>query len=156
MAAWACTTATRNPPCEFTRDDLASTTTLARIDRRQFLDKALSYGVDHGIIGRDKLHAIEEQGAKGLVQIASYFGTAHLRADLELALKRMTYLASLYLESFSGGDLDKAARSLRDNTFLSHSRGGSDMLKALFAKTDSGYDSGDTDKDLRDFLDQYA
>jgi hypothetical protein len=129
---------------------------LARIDNRPYLDRALAYGMDNGLISREKLRAIEEQGAKGIVQIAGYFGTAHLRADLELAMRRMTYLASLYLEAHTEGDLDKAARSLRDNTFLSHSRGGSDMLKQLHAQMDAGFDSGDVDKDVRDFLDQFT
>ena len=128
---------------------------LARIDQRPFLDRALSFGVDNGIIDRDRLRAIEEQGAKGIVQIASYFGTAHLRSDLELAMNRMVYLASLYLESISQGDLDRAARSLRDNTFLSHSRGGSDMLKALHALAASDF-GGDSEHDVKDFLDQYT
>ncbi|MEO6293474.1 MAG: hypothetical protein ABIO88_12740, partial [Burkholderiaceae bacterium] len=40
-------------------------------------------------------------------------------------------LVSLYLEQSTGGDLRQAAESLRDNSFLSRSKGGSDMLKAL-------------------------
>ena len=75
--------------------------------------------------------------SKGIVQIANFFGTAHLRPELELALHRMVNLISLYLEDLSGGDVQIAAASLRDKTFLSHSKGGSDMLKRLHAMPDS-------------------
>jgi hypothetical protein len=40
---------------------------------------------------------------------------------------------SLFLEHSTGGDLRLAAESLRDNSFLSRSKGGSDMLKRLIA-----------------------
>lgn len=68
-----------------------------------------------------------------MVQIARYFGSEFLRPELEKAKDRMLNLISLYLEHSSGGDLHKAAESLRDNSFLSRSKGGSDMLKALIA-----------------------
>jgi hypothetical protein len=45
----------------------------------------------------------------------------------------MVNLVSLYLESSCDGDLHLAAESLRDFSFLSRSKGGSDMLKALIA-----------------------
>jgi len=67
------------------------------------------------------------------VQIARYFGTEFLRPELEKARDRMVNLVSLFLEDSSGGDLRKAAESLRDHSFLSRSKGGSDMLKALIA-----------------------
>ena len=90
------------------------------------------------------MQAIQTDFAKGIVQIANYFGTAYLRPDLELALRRMVYLMSLYLEDVSGGDLAMAAASLRDNTLLSHSKGGSDMLKRLQAMPDSSVMVGGT------------
>ena len=68
-----------------------------------------------------------------MVQIARYFGTEFLRPELERARDRMVNLVSLYLESSCDGDLHSAAESLRDNSFLSRSKGGSDMLKALIA-----------------------
>ena len=93
------------------------------------------------------------EGAKGIVQIADYFGTAHLRTDLDEALKRMVYLASLYLEHLSDGSLPRAARSLQEHSFLSHSRGGSQMLKALFAMpTDSTIPEPSEPDDVREFL----
>ncbi len=108
-------------------------TSLATVDRRPFFDKALRYGIDRDIISPLRLHGIEEEFAKGIVQIASYFGSAHLRPELELALRRMVQLISLYLEDASGGDLPTAAASLRDKTLLSHSKGGSEMVKRLHA-----------------------
>jgi len=112
-------------------------TGLTAFDGRPFFDKALHHGVEQGIISPERLHAIQVDFAKGIVQIANYFGTAYLRPDLELALRRMVYLMSLYLEEVSGGELQIAAASLRDNTLLSHSKGGSDMLKRLHAMPDS-------------------
>jgi len=112
-------------------------TGLATFDGRPFFDKALHHGVKQGIISPDRVRVIQADFAKGMVQIANYFGTAYLRPELELALRRMVYLMSLYLEDVSGGELSKAAASLRDNTLLSHSKGGSDMLKRLQAMPDS-------------------
>lgn len=112
-------------------------TALTAFDNRPFFDKALHYGVRHGIITSERLQSIQTDFSKGIVQIANFFGTAHLRPELELALHRMVNLISLYLEDMSGGDLQIAAASLRDKTFLSHSKAGSDMLKRLHAMPDS-------------------
>jgi hypothetical protein len=106
---------------------------LATYDDRPYFARALDFGLKNGIIDSEKLDAMRTDGAKGIVQIANFFGTAHLRTDLDDALKRMVTLASLYLEHISDGSLTRAARSLQEHTFLSHSRGGSEMLKALFA-----------------------
>jgi len=102
-------------------------------DARPFFEKALVYGVQHGIIDQAKLDAICQDAPKGMVQIARYFGTEFLRPELEKSRDRMVNLVSLYLEKTSDGDLRLAAESLRDNSFLSRSKGGSDMLKALIA-----------------------
>ena len=112
-------------------------TALTTFDNRPFFDKALRHGVQQGIITPERLHSLQTEFSKGIVQIANYFGTAHLRPELELALKRMVNLVSLYLEDMSGGDLRIAATSLRDKSFLSHSKAGSDMLKRLHAMPDS-------------------
>lgn len=114
-----------------------ASTALASFDSRPFFDKALHYGTRQGIISPERLQSIQEDFSKGIVQIANFFGTAHLRPELELALHRMVNLISLYLEDRSGGDLQLAANSLRDNTFLSHSKGGSEMIKRLHAMPDS-------------------
>lgn len=106
---------------------------VAVVDDRPFFEKALRYGLEHGLLSREQLNKMEADGPKGIVQIADHFGTAYLRTDLETATVRMTNLISLYLEDCSNGDLRAAAVSLRDNSLLSHSRGGSDMLKRLQA-----------------------
>ena len=102
-------------------------------DARPFFEKALQFGVQNGIIGREKLDAICADAPKGMVQIARYFGNEFLRPDIEKARERIVNLVSLYLQSSCGGDLRQAAESLRDHSFLSRSKGGSDLLKALLA-----------------------
>ena len=106
---------------------------IALHDGRPFFEKTLAYGIAHGVLGPDRLDAINADAPKGMVQIARYFGTEFLRPELERARERMVNLVSLYLESSCNGDLQQAAESLRDNSFLSRSKGGSDMLKALIA-----------------------
>jgi hypothetical protein len=106
---------------------------VAVVDDRPFFEKAVRFGLEHGILGLEHIARIEADGPKGIVQIADHFGTAYLRTDLESAVARMANLISLYLEDFSNGDLRAAAMSLRDNSLLSHSRGGSEMLKRLHA-----------------------
>ena len=102
-------------------------------DARPFFEKALTFGVQHGIIDASKLEAIRADAPKGMVQIARYFGTEFLRPELELARDRIINLVSLHLEHSSAGDLRRAAEALRDHSFLSRSKAGSDMLKALIA-----------------------
>nr|WP_296015438.1 hypothetical protein [uncultured Acidovorax sp.] len=106
-------------------------------DARPFFEKALAYGVQQGLISADKLAAINTDAPKGMVQIARYFGTEFLRPELEKARDRMVNLISLYLLESTGGDLHQAAVSLRDHSFLSRSKGGSDMLKRLIAMPES-------------------
>lgn len=106
---------------------------LALFDDRSFFEKALVYGVQAGIIGRQQIASIRNDAPKGLVQIAEFFGTQYLRQNIEDARLRIVNLVSLFLDDRCGGDLDKAARSLRDHSFLSHSRGGSQLLKDLWA-----------------------
>ena len=112
---------------------MPSLSSVSLYDARPFFEKALQYGVQHGIIDSQKLDAICTDAPKGMVQIARYFGNEFLRPELEKARDRMVNLVSLYLESTTGGDLRQAAESLRDHSFLSRSKGGSDMLKALIA-----------------------
>ncbi len=107
--------------------------TVSLFDARPFFEKSLVYGVQHGIIPPEKIEAMNADAPKGMVQIARYFGSEFLRPELEKAKDRMVNLVSLYLEHSSGGDLQLAAESLRDYSFLSRSKGGSDMLKALIA-----------------------
>ena len=111
----------------------ASAQGLAHFDARPFFEKALQYGVHHGILTPQKLESIANDAPKGMVQIARYFGTEYLRPELEQAKNRIVNLVSLHLEHSCTGDLRLAAELLRDNTFLSRSKAGSDMLKALIA-----------------------
>ena len=116
---------------------VAAANALQLHDARPFFEKALVYGVQHGILDADKLAAIETDAPKGMVQIARYFGSEFLRPELEKARDRMVNLISLYLLETTGGDVAKAAVSLRDHSFLSRSKGGSDMLKRLIAMPES-------------------
>jgi hypothetical protein len=102
-------------------------------DARPFFEKALRHGVQHNIVDSQKIDAIQTDAPKGMVQIARYFGTEFLRPELEKAKDRIVNLVSLYLEHTHGGDLQAAATDLRDHSFLSRSKGGSDMLKAMIA-----------------------
>ncbi len=102
-------------------------------DARPFFEKALQHGLQHGLIGADKLAAMRAEAPKGMVQIARYFGSEYLRPELENARDRLLNLVSLHLEHASGGDLRKAAKLLRDHSLLSRSKAGSDWLKALIA-----------------------
>ena len=106
-------------------------------DARPFFEKALAHGVQRAIIDQARLAAINADAPKGMVQIARYFGSEFLRPELEKARDRMVNLISLYLLETTGGDLDQAAISLRDHSFLSRSKGGSDMLKRLIALPES-------------------
>ncbi len=106
-------------------------TQLSTLDRRPYFEKALQYGLAQGILTSERFEIILADGAKGIVQIANFFGTAYLRQELETARDRLVTLLSLYLEAVSGGDLHAAAVSLREKSHRSHTKGGSDMLRAL-------------------------
>lgn len=112
---------------------MAAGSSVSLYDARPFFEKALQYGVRHGILDQSKLDEMCRDAPKGMVQIASYFGSEFLRPELERARERMVNLISLYLEESTGGDVRKAAESLRDHSLLSRSKGGSDMLKRLIA-----------------------
>ena len=113
--------------------------TVSLFDARPFFEKARVYGVQHGIIDQGKLDSICTDAPKGMVQIARYFGSEYLRPELEKARDRIINLVSLSLEDMSGGDLRQAAELLRDNSFMSRSKAGSDMLKALIAMPQSSH-----------------
>jgi len=108
-------------------------------DARPFFEKALQHGIRSGVISQARLDAMCVEAPKGMVQIASYFGSEFLRPELEKARERMVNLISLFLEESCGGDLHKAAEALRDNSLLSRSKGGSDMLKKLIAMPQSSH-----------------
>lgn len=110
-----------------------SSTTLAIVNEEPFFERALRFGLTHQVISQQRLQNMLKEGATGIVQIANYFGTAHLRTDLENAKIRIVNLVSLYLEHIAEGDLQVAAISLRDKSLLANSKSGSDMLRRLFA-----------------------
>ena len=112
---------------------------IALYDARPFFERALAYGLQHGLIDTAKLDAIQTDAPKGMVQIARYFGSEFLRPELEKARERIVNLVSLNLEHSSGGDLHAAATLLRDHSFLSRSKAASDMLKALIAMPQSSH-----------------
>ena len=121
------------------------------VDRRPFFEKALTHGVRARIIDHAHCEAIIKDGAKGAVQVAEHFGTSHLQADLENARRRIVSLVSLYLEESSGGDLDRAAQSLQDNSFLFHSRSGNDLVKQLHALPETTISGDVKSQSLMDF-----
>jgi len=104
---------------------------VALFDDRPFFEKAIAYGVQHGVLDQAKLNAIQTDAPKGMVQIARYFGSEFLRPELEKAKDRIVNMVSLTLQIQSGGDLRKAAEHLREHSFMSRSKAASDMLKAL-------------------------
>lgn len=132
---------------------LEATAAVSLYDARPFFEKALVYGVQNNIIDTAKLEAIAADAPKGMVQIARYFGNENLRPELEKAKDRMVNLVSIYLQSSCSGELRQAAQQLQDHSFLSRSKGGSDMLKALIGMPTSthfgmGEHAGFTDKDI--------
>ena len=109
----------------------AASLAVSHFDARPFFEKALSYGHQHGLIDAARLEAMAQEAPKGMVQIARYFGSEFLRPELEKARERLVNMISLHLEDSTHGDVHAAAALLRDNTLLSRSKAGSDMLKAL-------------------------
>lgn len=108
-----------------------SATHVAMFDGRAFFEKALVFGVQHGILDQARLDTIANDAPKGMVQIARYFGSEFLRPEIEKAKDRIVNLVSLNLELLSGGDLAQAAQALREHSFMSRSKAAADMLKAL-------------------------
>ncbi len=109
----------------------AASLAVSHFDARPFFEKALSYGRQHGLLDAARFEAMAQEAPKGMVQIARYFGSEFLRPELEKARERLVNMISLHLEDSTHGDVHAAAALLRDNTLLSRSKAGSDMLKAL-------------------------
>ncbi|WP_395011871.1 hypothetical protein [Undibacterium sp.] len=129
---------------------------VALYDDRPFFETALRHGVRFAIIARAKIEAIEAEAPKGLVQIADAFGSKYLRPEIEVARKRIVNLASLYLLETSQGDLDIAAKLIRDNTFLSLSRGGSGLLKSLHALPEYALLGREPKSSIEEFLEVWS
>ncbi|MFZ6747669.1 hypothetical protein [Undibacterium sp. Ren11W] len=129
---------------------------VAVLDSRPFFESALLHGLRHAIIDNEKIDAIKAEAPKGMVQIAAAFGSKYLRPEIEAARKRIVNLASLYLLETSNGDLDIAAKIIRDNTFLSLSRGGSGLLKTLFAMPEIAMFGREEKGSVEDFLEFWS
>ena len=129
---------------------------IALIDDRPFFETVLRYGVKQGIIDSAKLAAINLEAPKGMVQIADAFGSKYLRPEIEAARKRIVNLASLFLLQTSQGDLEAAAKFVRDNTFLTLSRGGSGLIKAMFAMPEYALLGREEKGRVEDFLEFWS
>ncbi len=116
---------------------MPSSAAVAVFDERPFFEQALVYGVQHGVLDQARLGTLCADAPKGIVQIARYFGSEFLRPDLEQARIILVHLVSLCLQDRCHGDLLSAALSLRDHSFLSHSKSGADLLKALIVMPQS-------------------
>ncbi len=113
---------------------------LSAYENGPYLEKALRYAAQHQVLNQEGLAAIINDAATGSVQIAEYFGnSSHLRQHLEDAKNKMVSLVSLYLEHTCDSDLFQAAQLLKDKPFRTLSRGGSQMLKALYALPEDNY-----------------
>lgn len=126
---------------------------VASYDNAPFFAKALRHAVQQGLVNQARLDEIINEAATGSLQIAEYFGESiHLRKNLETAMRRMVSLVSLYLEDTTDGELGKAALLLNEKPFRALSRGGSQMLKALYSMPeDDHFGSPRLDSD-REFL----
>ncbi len=103
-------------------------------DNAPFFDRVLKHAVQNKLIDQAKIDEMINDAATGTIQIAEYFGvTTHLRENLQQASVWMASLVSLHLENASNGDLQLAAQMIKEKSFRTLSRGGSQMLKVLHA-----------------------
>ena len=64
---------------------MSSDTVLATVDTRPYFERVLRHALKEGLVDAARLDAIRREGAKGIVQLATYFGTPNLRPSLEAA-----------------------------------------------------------------------
>ncbi|MES2073722.1 MAG: hypothetical protein V4488_25435 [Pseudomonadota bacterium] len=133
-----------------------TTFNVSLFEDRPFFERALRLGVQQGILDQAKLAAIETDAPKGMVQIAETFGSKYLRPEIETARKRIVNLVSLYLAVTAADDLEVAAKLIRDNSFLSLSRGGSGLIKALFAMPEYALLGREEKGRVEDFLEYWS
>ncbi|MET3118079.1 hypothetical protein AAKU64_002305 [Undibacterium sp. GrIS 1.8] len=129
---------------------------LATLDNRPYFESALRFGVKNGLISAAKISAIETEAPKGMVQMAEVFGSKYLRPEIDMAQKRIVNLVSLYLKQSTQGDLTLAAKMISDNTFLTLSRGGSGLLKALFVMPEYALLGREEKGRVEDFLEVWS
>ncbi len=113
---------------------------LAAYDSASYLDRALKYAIQKKLIDQAKVEEIINDAATGTVQITEYFGaSSHLRQNLEEASVWMASLVSLHLEHATNGELNQAALMIKEKSFRTLSRGGSQMLKALYVLPEANH-----------------
>ncbi|MBN8284557.1 hypothetical protein [Zoogloea sp.] len=106
-------------------------TALTTVDTRPYFERVLCHALQTGVVDNTRLDALRREGAKGIVQLATYFGTPNLRPELEAARTRLVTLVGLALEAESGGKIEVACCLLRDKTLLALSKAGADRLRKL-------------------------
>lgn len=106
-------------------------TVVAHFDARPYFERVLSQAVRNRLIDDDRLTALKREGAKAIVQLAGFFGTASLRPELEAARMRLVTLVGLALEAESGGKIEAAVALLAQKSLLALSKAGADRLRAL-------------------------
>ena len=106
-------------------------TALTTVDPRPYFERVLCHALQTGVVDNTRLDALRREGAKGIVQLATYFGTPNLRPELEAARTRLVTLVGLALEAESGGKIEVAGCLLRDKTLLALSKAGADRLRKL-------------------------
>ncbi|MDD3353996.1 hypothetical protein [Zoogloea sp.] len=104
---------------------------LATVDGRPYFERVLTHALARGLLDATRLAGLRREGAKAIVQLASHFGTANLRPELEAARTRLITLVGLALEAESGGRIEVAAALLVDKTLLALSKAGADRLRAI-------------------------
>lgn len=104
---------------------------VSTIDKRPSFERALCHGLQQGLIDAACVDKLKTEGAKAIVQLATFFDTAHQRPALEAARTRLVTLVSLTLDAESGGNLEAATRLLRERSLQALSKAGADRLRAL-------------------------
>ncbi|PKO57074.1 MAG: hypothetical protein CVU28_00565 [Betaproteobacteria bacterium HGW-Betaproteobacteria-21] len=115
-----------------------SETVLATVDARPYFERVLSRALSDRLIDGARLAALKSEGAKAIVQLATYFGTPNLRPELEAARTRLVTLVSLALEAESGGNVDAAIALLRQKSLLALSKSGADRLRVVLKLPSDG------------------
>ncbi len=130
-----------------------NTHAIASYDNAPFFEKALRHAVQNNVIDQKRITEIISDAVTGSLQIAEYFGeSTHLRKSLETSMQRMVRLVSLHLEDATDGELEAAAQLLKEKPFRALSRGGSQMLKALFSMPEDDHFGSPRMDSERDFL----
>ncbi|MBS0347834.1 MAG: hypothetical protein JSR69_15400 [Proteobacteria bacterium] len=133
-------------------------TALATVDTSPYFERVLRHALKNHHVDAARLDGIRKEGAKGIVQLAAYFGTANLRPELEAARNRLVTLVGLALEAESGGRMDVATQLLRDKTLLALSKAGADRLRKLHALPSERLLAGPEvlRENEKDFLDKHT